>query len=95
MSGKIYKGDIGTKIKINVGENIVTATIRKIKYKKPSGITGEWNALLEGTNYMYYITIANDINEKGIWLVQAYIELPDWKGHGETANFIVYDLFEG
>lgn len=92
-STKVYKNDIGTKIRVNVGESIVTAVVKKILYKKPSGITGEWIAILEGSNYMYYITLPNDLNEIGEWLIQAYIELPDWKGLGETASFRVYDSY--
>ena len=78
-----HKGDIGTVIKIDVGENISSATVRKIKYKKPAtGTIGEWTAAASGTTAIAYTTTAAaDLNEIGTWQLQGYIEMPAWKGH--------------
>jgi len=55
---KVYKDDIGTKIKLDAGCNIATATVWKILYSKPgkTRVEGGWVAIPEETNYIYYIT---------------------------------------
>jgi len=90
---KIYKNDIGTKIILNAGCNIATADVLKILYSKPgkTRIEGEWNASPEGTNYVYYITLAGDLDAVGIWHIQLYIESPNWTGYGEIIDFEVHD----
>ena len=94
---KIYKNDIGTKIKLDAGCDIsatgIAATVWKIIYSKPGAtrVEGEWTAVPEGTNYAYYITLANDLDVVGNWQIQLYIESPTWKGYGEIVNFTVYD----
>ena len=94
---KVYKNDIGTKIKLDAGCDIsgsgLGATVWKILYSKPGSTRtkGEWIATPEGTNYAYYITLINDLNAVGKWHIQLYIESPNWKGYGEMVVFEVYD----
>lgn len=87
---KVYKNDIGTKIRLNAGSVISAATLIQIKYKKPNGDIGTWTAVLEGTDYGYYITTTNDLDQTGKWEVQLYVVLPSWQGHGEIATLQVY-----
>lgn len=91
--GKIYKGDIGTKIQLDAGTSISNAISRKIRYRKPSGIAGEWDALLEGTDEAYYITVEDDLDVAGLWKTQLYIKQAAsvWVGMGEKKEFTVYD----
>lgn len=91
---KIYVGDVGTVITLDVGEDVSTATTMDIVYKKPDGTTGTWNATLSGTTKIQYTTVSGDIDESGKWYVHAYIVLPSWSGIGETASFEVYEEFE-
>jgi len=90
---KVYKDDIGTKIKLDAGCNIATATVWKILYSKPgkTRVEGGWVAIPEETNYIYYITIAGDLNVAGKWHIQLYIESPNWKGYGEIVDLEVCD----
>ena len=90
---KIYKNDIGTKIILDAGCDISAATVLKMMYSKPGAkrVKGEWVASAEGTDSVYYVTQANDLNVSGNWQIQLYIETPTWKGYGETVNFKVYD----
>ena len=88
---KVYVGDTNTKIRLNAGIDISAASVLKIHYKKPDETTGEWTAVLEGTNYAYYLTLADTLDMNGTWSVQLYIEVGDWKGHGELTTFVVYD----
>lgn len=90
---KIYKNDIGTKIKLDAGCNITAATVWKILYSKPgkTRVEGEWIASPEGTDSAYYLTQAGDLDAMGKWHIQLYIESPNWKGYGEMVSFEVYD----
>lgn len=86
---EIFQGDIGTKIILNAGQDISSAAVLKIKYKKPDKTTGEWGATLEGTDYAFYITESGDLDVSGTWMLQLYVELPAWKGSGSVARFSV------
>ena len=90
---KIYKNDIGTKIILDAGCDISTADVWKILYSKPgtARVKGEWAAIPEGTESVYYITTADDLDVAGKWNVQLYIETPAWKGYGEKVSFEIYD----
>jgi len=87
----IFKGDIGTKIKLNAGTDISNATVCKIKYRKPGGATGEWDAIIEDTNYAYYVIQDGDLDVAGTWKIQLYIDLGSWKGYGSIVGFMVRD----
>lgn len=84
---KHYINEIGTEIIVNCGEDISTASIHKIKVKKPSGVKVEWNADIHEINYLKYIIATDDFNEVGEYSLQSYIEIGGWKGHGETVKF--------
>lgn len=92
---KIYKGDVGTKLQMNAGCDISSASVLKIKYSKPNGNRGEWNATLAGTSSAYYVTKSGDLNAVGLWRIQLYVVLPDWSGHGETVRFRVHNILRG
>ena len=90
---KVYKNDIGTKIKLDAGCDISAATVLKILYSKPgkTRVEGEWVAAPDGTNSAYYLTQAGDLDTVGKWHIQLYIESPTWTGYGEIIDFEVYD----
>ncbi|GAG54861.1 unnamed protein product [marine sediment metagenome] len=90
---RIYIGDI-PEIELDLIEDISSATVKKIKYKKPDGTIGEWAGTLVGTTKLKYQTITNDIDQSGNWQLQAYVEMSVWKGHGETTYFQVNELWE-
>jgi hypothetical protein len=93
--GKYYVGDVGTKVIIDVCVDITTATIRQIKVKKPvSGSTVIWSGGLEETTKISYFVRPGDFDEEGWYYVQAYVEMPGWTGHGETAKFRVTPRFQ-
>ncbi len=94
-SNKVFVGDVGTIIYVNVREDISAASIMQLKVFKPvSGREVIWDGVLEGTTKIKYIVQEGDFNEAGEYKVQAYVELPAWRGRGETATFRVYDKFE-
>ena len=90
---KVYVGDIGTEIILDCGSDVSSATVRKIKAKKPDGTTVDWAAVASGANAIKYTTLTGDLSMAGNWLLQAYIETPAWTGLGETFNLTVYQAY--
>ena len=94
MTEKTYVGDIGLTISLDCGESVSSSTVRKIKYQRPDGVTGEWVASLNGTTAIKYVTAStSDLPIAGDWLLQSYVEFGTWKGHGETCVFTVFRRF--
>jgi hypothetical protein len=89
------KDDIGTIVAFDVGEDITTATLLRLEYQKPDNKLGSWVAGIYGTTSAAYVTLAGDLNVAGRWKLQAYIELPGWKGHSTVATFDVEDELLG
>ena len=85
--GKHYSGETGTEIRLNCGCDISAASATVIYCRKPSGTTATWTATVYGTNYIRYYTGSTDLNETGVYRVQAGITLGTWTGRGETAIF--------
>jgi len=75
--GKIYKNQEVT-IGVETGQNISGATC-KLKYKKPSGATGEWSAVITdaSTGSIEYETLTADLDETGTWTFWADITFDD------------------
>lgn len=86
----IYAGDIGTEIILDTGSDISTAASTTIVVKKPDGTVVEWAADIYQTNCLRYVTMAGDLNEVGIYKLQAKVSLPNWSGLGKVATFQVY-----
>jgi hypothetical protein len=81
----IYMNSVGYAIVLNVDKDVADSTVRRIIYKKPSGATGYWPAMLHGLIEIYYLIQKNDLDEAGKWELQAYVETPGWSLYGETA----------
>ena len=85
----VFVGDIGTEIILDCGTDISTATVRTINARKPDGTAVQWTAVASGATAIKYVVLVNDLSVAGVWLLQAYIEMPGWKGRGETASLQV------
>ena len=87
----VFVGDVGTVIKLDTGTDLSTATVLKIKVKKPNGTTLEWTATQDASNpkVMTYTIQAGDLDQSGTWKLQAYVEFPSWQGHGQWASLKV------
>ena len=89
----VFVNDIGTLIQVDVGSDITGATTSQIKYVKPNGDQGYWDASVS-TQYLQYTTQDGDLDQKGEWKIQAYVVLPGGTWHGETTRFeVVEPLF--
>jgi hypothetical protein len=76
----IHVGDVGTVITIDVaGTDLSGATDILIYYRKPSGETGSWTGTLD-VDVITYTTVTGDIDEDGVWFLQATFTLASWTG---------------
>ena len=91
---KMYVGDIGTTLILDVGVTVASATSYMFKVQKPDNITYDWTCTTNSTTSFKYATKAGDFNQGGIYHLQAYATYPDWSGRSETIHFEVYDLFD-
>lgn len=90
---KVYKGTVGVLIEVETGVDLTDATEVKLKVKKPSGTTVEWNGVASGTK-IQYTTQTGDLDESGLYYIQAYVVKPTGIYLGETARLHVYEEFE-
>jgi len=93
-SNKIYVGDVGTEILVDCVEDISQATKTELRVLKPDKTEVVWLAVIEGATKLKYIVQPGDIDQAGLWVVQAYVELPNWKGRGESDYFEVFEHFK-
>ena len=85
----VFIGDTGTEIVLDCGIDVSTATVRNIIVRKHNGTKVTWGAVADGTTAIKYVTSAGDLDVPGTWKLQAYVEMPGWKGLGEVATLTV------
>ncbi len=95
---KHYIGEVGVEIIVDCGQVITGATNCKIFIQKPDKTTiMEKTATIYSisgqSRYLRYVTIANDLDQAGVYSVQAALTLGTWTGRGETAFFTAYPLY--
>jgi len=93
MSGKIYLGDVGTEILVDLIEDISMATEHIFLVKKPDFQIVEWPAIIYESKFLKYVCQVGDLDQKGKYRIQPKISVTGWSGKGETVSFIVHDRF--
>ncbi len=94
MSDKVYKGDEGTEIIVDCGEDISAATDQVLKVYKPVSLAEvEWAASIYNTNYLKHTIVTDDLDEVGVYKIQPYMTLSGWTGRGKTTNLYIYDHY--
>lgn len=91
---KVYVGDSGTEIILDCGTDISDATVREIVARKPTGQVVTWTAVASGTNGIKYTLQAGDLNQAGVWTLQAKVTTPTWSGRGGSFELPVYAEFK-
>ncbi len=94
MADQHYVGEVGTKIYVDVGEDVSTNEEVKLFVKKPTGALATWTAVVYQKNFLKHVTVAGDWNEPGTYHLQAYVKLTDWEGRGKTVQFSISNVFE-
>lgn len=90
---KVYEGDIGTVIELDTNVDISSASTRRIYYTKPGGTVSYWAADLVGTSRLSYTTESGDLDEDGVWSLQAYVVTAGGTWRGETVKLRVHVVF--
>lgn len=70
--------------------DISGATVLKIKYKKPNGVSGEWTGTLNGQKIVYDVVSENDLNVSGRWELQAFATIGGKNIYGESTQMEIY-----
>ena len=88
MANKIYVGDVGLEIIIDMQEDISAATTYEMLVLK-NGTEVIWDASIYNDRYLKYVTEADDLDDAGIYFIQGNLVLGGWSGLGETVTFVV------
>lgn len=94
MANKVYVGDIGTIIEVNMQEDISSATVTQLNIKKPGGIEVTWDGEIYNNNFIRYTITDGDLDVSGLYQVAPYIEIGNWKGLGEGSKFLVWEKYQ-
>lgn len=95
---EIHVADIGTVFKVTVkdGTSIVdvsSSTTKEIHFGKPDGTSLIGTAVFEtdGTDgIIKYTTIANDLDQDGLWQIQAFVVMSGGQWKSDIARFKVH-----
>lgn len=95
MSSEIHVLDIGTEFRIPITDDgevvdISTATGLTIIFKKPDGTLLSVTADLytDGTDgIMYYRAVDGDLDQAGIWKIQAFVEISGGSYYSSIGSF--------
>lgn len=92
----IQAGAINLLIELQIREgyqilDISTATVKNIILEKPDStvVVSSGSFVTDGKDgLIYYRTSSTDLLQAGTYNVQAYIEMPDFKGYSTPVTFI-------
>lgn len=93
MTSKVYVGDTGTRITLNCGTDISSASALEILARKPGGTAVTWTATLSGSDGLYYDTQAATLDQAGDWSLQARVVIGSGVWRGETVLLTVNALY--
>lgn len=103
MSDKIYIGDVGTLILIDLGEDITQATNPMLDVIPPDGMANADGTIVNGKQwvpeivdgtYLSYEIAEGDIDEPGTYKINPKLTMGTWTGHCDTVEFTVYNKGE-
>ncbi len=88
---KVYAGDFGYKIKIDMGASVVGATGIKWFMLKPDDTIAEIDALITivDNNWLEYTTVDGDTPDPGTYYIRPFFTLSGWTGSGKKVSFDV------
>lgn len=89
---KIFVGDIGTYIILDMQVDISLATNLNFKVVKPDETEEDWEPEIYNERYLRYQTVEGDLNVSGRYDIQPSLTIGDWTGSGNPVKFIVYPL---
>lgn len=98
MSYQIHINDVGTEFRITIMDNsavvnISSATLLEIIFQKPDTTDLVVNADLytDGTDgVLYYRVVSGDLDQSGIFKIQAYVEISGGSYYSSIGSFKVH-----
>lgn len=81
----LFKGQSQLRIELDCETPVEAASVKQILFKKPSGITGEYNATASG-NWLWYEVLDTDIDQAGDWQFQSYVVIGGKKAKGSIVK---------
>lgn len=89
---KVYVGDVGTVIRLDVGEDVSGSTV-SMKVRKPDGTETAWSASVNASDStkIDHTTVSGDLDQAGVYELQASIDGASWDGLGETTELMVHE----
>lgn len=95
---EIHVGDIGTAFEVTMKDcddvvDISTASIKQLIFRKHDKTVVTKTAVFktDGTDgIIQYITVLDDLDQKGTWYIQAKITMPTGTWSSDTSKFKVY-----
>ena len=91
---KIYT-NTRVSLSLDTRTDISNATDIKIKYRKPSGIIGQWDAqLMNFSIATYTMSTSETLDEFGDWRLQVYVVIDNKPYLSSTVIMSVYDRFK-
>jgi hypothetical protein len=97
---KVYVGEIGKRIKVDVGISLANLSVATLYVEKPDGTTAvTWVASVLGSaasGWLYYDTVNGDLSVAGVYRLHAKLVFSDGRTYfGERTTFNVYTPSEG
>lgn len=98
-AGEIHQNDIGVVFEFTVKDqdgsaiNISSATVKKFIFDKPDGTNVEKTPSFQtdgSDGVLIYTTVANDLDQIGLWRIQTYVEISSGKFSSDITGFRVY-----
>lgn len=80
-----YVGQSNILLTLDTKIPLVGATATRILYTKPNGLKGFWPATVVGTTLEYQL-LNNDVDQAGVWKIQAYVEISGRKAYGQITE---------
>jgi|TARA_R110000851_G_scaffold307931_1_gene466647 hypothetical protein len=101
MASEIHKDDIGTRFLITVKDDgdlvnisgVGGGSIHQVSFRKPSDAIVERNATLQDygvSGVMFYDSVAGDLDEAGVYKLQAKVIIPSGTYYTDLYTFKVH-----
>ncbi len=79
-------------LSLNTGIDLTEFTELKIKYRRPDGVRGSWDAEIDPSDNMALdVYLGGKITVNGLWFVQAYVANGLSRYHGDIARFFAFN----
>ena len=101
MASEIHKDDVGTRFLITVKDDgslvnisgVSGGSIHQVSFRKPSDTIIERNATLQDygvSGVMFYDSVAGDLDEAGVYKLQAKVIIPSGTYYTDLYTFKVH-----